>query len=337
MLHDSIAPQPGPLATAGMIGDDDIWPALRAFHAEGQRTAVVTLVSVDGGSPREAGAQMAIAEDGRYHGYLSGGCLEKAIALEASRSIATGQNYLERYGRGSKYMDIRLPCGSAMDLYFDCTIGRDTVSAALAHRAARRPFALLSDLSPGANTRSIIDVAAAGAAPLRTQRDGHAFVRSYLPPVQLILMGSGPGAVGIAQIASALGLALKVWTNDEATRAEICRFGIACFHGEDAALPLLDSIDAYTSVLFAFHDHDIEPPLIERALTSDAFYIGALGSRAVHQQRIDILRMRGLADELISRMRAPIGLIPGAKSKPTLAMGVVTDILADAKKCGFIS
>jgi len=73
------------------------------------------------------------------------------------------------------------------------------------------------------------------------------------------------------------------------------------------------------------------------ALRADAFYLGALGSRAVHAQRLENLRKRGADSEQLERLKPSIGLIPGAKSKATLAMGILTDVLAEAKSRGLVA
>src|ERR1044071_3768023 len=86
-----------------LLDEDDVLPMLDAWRRRGLRTALVTLVGVEGGAPRQPGAQMAVAEDGSYAGYLSGGCLEQAVALEARAVIASGVNRLVRYGKGSPY------------------------------------------------------------------------------------------------------------------------------------------------------------------------------------------------------------------------------------------
>ncbi|HWK15230.1 MAG TPA: XdhC family protein [Rhizobiaceae bacterium] len=83
------------------------------------RTAIVTLVEIEGSSPLRVGAQMAVAETGEWVGYLSGGCIERAIAAEACAAIWSGAPRRVRYGRGSPYMDIRLPCGGAIELVID--------------------------------------------------------------------------------------------------------------------------------------------------------------------------------------------------------------------------
>ena len=80
------------------MSDEDVLGPMWHWQAAGLRVALVTLVEVEGGAPRQAGAQMAVAEDGRYVGYLSGGCLEEAVVLEAQAAIAQGANRLVRYG-----------------------------------------------------------------------------------------------------------------------------------------------------------------------------------------------------------------------------------------------
>ena len=96
---------------------ENVIPDLASWSGKGERCALVTLVSVDGNAPRAEGAQMAVSESGRWAGYISGGCLEQAIALEAVEAIQAGKPRLLRYGKGSPYLDIRLPCGSGLDVF----------------------------------------------------------------------------------------------------------------------------------------------------------------------------------------------------------------------------
>ena len=94
---------------------DNVLPDLAEWTGRGERCALVTLVGVDGNAPRAEGAQMAVSESGEWAGYISGGCLEAAIALEAQAAIKAGKPRLLRYGKGSPYFDIQLPCGSGLD------------------------------------------------------------------------------------------------------------------------------------------------------------------------------------------------------------------------------
>ena len=115
----------------------------------GLRTSVVTLVGVEGSSPRPIGAQMAVAEDGNYVGYMSGGCFEKAVVTEAVQLMKDGQNMLVRYGKGSTYIDINLPCGSGVDLYFDQRNPPQLFQSAAQMLDERKPVTIRVDLASG--------------------------------------------------------------------------------------------------------------------------------------------------------------------------------------------
>lgn len=86
--------------------------------AEWRRGGLLTIVAIDGKGPRSVGAQMVVAEDGSVHGYLTGGCLEGELKAVAQQVIAKECNELRRYGKGSPYIDMRLPCGAGIDVYF---------------------------------------------------------------------------------------------------------------------------------------------------------------------------------------------------------------------------
>jgi xanthine dehydrogenase accessory factor len=104
-------------------------------------------------------------------------------------------------------------------------------------------------------------------------------------------------------------------------------------NGEDARvlvmttnLPALGA-DRWTAAVLLFHDHDWEGPILSQLLETDAFYIGAMGSRAAHQARCDDLRSRGIADEQIARIQGPIGLIPSMRDPETLAVSVLAELI----------
>ncbi|MFN0219247.1 MAG: XdhC family protein [Hyphomicrobium sp.] len=313
---------------AGLLADEDVLAPMLRWLNEGQRVALVTLASVEGGAPRQPGSQMAVAADGRYAGYLSGGCLEQAVALEAQAAIAEGRNRLVRYGEGSPYFDIQLPCGSGLDLYFDQTIDRYLLSEMMARRTQRGTFALHTNLSTG--TTAIEDIASSKAVP-QSRRDGDMLATIYAPALRLLLIGNGPALAAMAALASATGIELTIHSDDEPTRDQIAATGLeGCLRdlGRADAVGQLDFASA--AVLF-FHAHDQEPDLLERLLRTPSFYIGALGNHAVHRERLELLTRRGFAQSDLSRIRAPVGLIAGAKSKATLAVGVLAELMTEAK------
>ena len=95
---------------------------------------------------------------------------------------------------------------------------------------------------------------------------------------------------------------------------------------ERGQTPLPDQLDADTAVVLLFHDIDRELPLLEAALASSAFYIGALGSRRTHAKRCEALRKRGHGETALARIKAPIGIFDKATDASSLALSVVADL-----------
>lgn len=311
-----------------LLAQESVLPVMWKWRCEGVRTALVTLVGIEGSSPRPLGAQMVVAEDGRYFGYLSGGCLERSIAVEAQDVIRSGENRLVRYGRGSKYIDVRLPCDSGLEFQFDCTISSELLGVSALHISARRRFALDMDIASGTSRIAILG----DSEPAESVRDGDRFRRAYLPPPRLLLLGSGPALSGLAALARATGLDTEVWTPDENTRNQVRDAGLDAIADSELPERIVDRLDSASAVVLVFHEHDIEPTLLSRLLKRDCFYIGALGSRAAHNARLRALIDLGLDEADTARIRAPVGTIQGAKSKATLAVGILAELMAAAKE-----
>ncbi len=128
---------------------ENVIPDLASWSSKGERCALVTLVGVDGNAPRAEGAQMAVCESGRWAGYISGGCLEQAIAIEAVDAIKAGKPKLLRYGKGSPFLDIRLPCGSGLDVFVQPMRDAALIQDMSERMERRQPFALRIDLASG--------------------------------------------------------------------------------------------------------------------------------------------------------------------------------------------
>lgn len=315
-----------------LLDEDDVLPMLQAWRSRGLRTALVTLVGVEGGAPRQPGAQMAVAEDGSYAGYLSGGCLEQAVALEAKAVIAEGRNRLVRYGKGSPYFDIQLPCGSGLDLYFDQGLGEAELAAMAEHRARRQTFALLTRLDDGVSRVERLD------GPIQLSRhEGDAFARVYPAPIRLALIGNGPALTGIATLAQATGLDMLIWSTDEVTRGQLGACGLTSGESDGDLDAAIASLDQTSAAVVVFHDHDAEPRILRQLLVTPCFYLGVLGNHAVHRARIEALRAMGIGDDALGRLHAPVGTIANAKSKATFAIGVLAELLAEAKARNIIA
>jgi xanthine dehydrogenase accessory factor len=245
--------------------------------------------------------------------------------------MAQGKNRLVRYGSGSPYFDIRLPCGSGLELYVDQAVPRSLVRQMTGLAQRRQPFALQLDMRRGES--ALLPFAANGKAPA-TARSGDLFTRLYQPPVRCVVIGAGPIAMSTALMAQNAGLALRFYT-PEAEFAKSVFHGAAEVHAMDGG-PLTVETDQRTAVLLSFHDHDLEIPLLTDLLRAPSFFIAAIGSRRAHEQRKTALRALGLAEEAIARIRGPAGLIKGVKSAPVLAVSMLAEMLAEAQARGFV-
>ncbi|ESQ79051.1 XdhC family protein [Asticcacaulis sp. YBE204] len=285
---------------------DYVLDALQGFRREGLRTALVTLVAVDGSSPRPPGSQIAVAENGRAVGAVTGGCAEAAIIRDAVDAIVRGRNHVELYGKGSRFKDIVLPCGSGVHLFFDTTLSDARLDDLIAARRDRRVTVYTCDAPQGT------------------------FERPYLPQRRLLVFGRGHIVPALTQVAHLNEYDVQVFCPDATTR-DLCR-AFATAHpltgtsGWDETL-----LDPFAGVVSLFHDHDFEPDILSAALRSPAFYIGALGSSGTHAKRLEALSRTGWNEADLTRISGPVGLYIGARTPPEIALSIMAEVVRRAR------
>ncbi len=272
----------------------------------GEKIALVTLVKIEGSSPRSLGAQMAVSETGRWVGYLSGGCIERAVVSEAVSAIADGRNRTVRYGRGSKYMDIQLPCGSAIELVFDVGVSIEELAAVDARLRRRLPATL--------------------RVPCLGEEANLCRVRHYLPRKRLIVAGVGPSAVQLSRLGQTVGFEVVAYSPDRPTIDAVSQLDVETVSIAGAGNPPRIRADGRTAIVFMFHDHEWERDLLPVALATDAFYIGAVGSRATHRTRLRRLAEMGFDPAQLARIHGPAGLFIGVKNAADMALSILAEI-----------
>src|SRR6185437_12091032 len=123
-----------------------------------------------------------VLADGRYCGYLSGGCIEAAVAAEAIKCMESGADKVLRFGIGSPFIDIRLPCGGSIEVHVHVSPDPEIVSAALELLRRRTGFGI--EFLPSAGTARLIW---STAPERRTGWHDEAFMRCYAPVTRLLL------------------------------------------------------------------------------------------------------------------------------------------------------
>ena len=293
---------------------ENVLDALTSMQHAGDGACLATLIWTDGSSPRPLGSQMAIGADGRYVGYLTGGCAEQAIADEGVRAIESGAKSAVRFGVGSPYLDIQLPCGAGIDVFFDPLIDAETIAGATARLRSRRRVAI--DFSTLDEPARLVDADSEA-------RDAQAFRRWYEPPRRLAIVGTGPIVPLLAGGAAATGETVRVWSPDEATLAGCRQQDIAAELLTDDTLLDDEPGDRWTAFVVLFHEHEREPPLLSRFLGTEAYYIGALGSPRTHAARLAHLRASGYSARDLERIHGPVGLDIGARTPGEIAVAIL--------------
>ncbi|MDP9837017.1 xanthine dehydrogenase accessory factor [Neorhizobium huautlense] len=272
--------------------------ALDAFDRGG--VALATLVEIRGGAARALGSHVAIAADGRFCGYVSGGCVEAAVASEALVAIAEGADRNVTYGDGSPFFDIVLPCGGGITVAIHVLRDAEPLRRILDQVAGRVPAALR--YSPETQSLELSD------CPQRTCWQGAEFVTVYRPVTRVIICGMSIEAEAVARL------------------AKTSRWDVVLPNGFEGDLASM--IDGFTAVVLLHHDLDAEERVLDAATASSAFYVGALGSARTHLQRSDRMQKRGFSRQDIDRIKAPIGIFGPTRDATALALSVMADIAA---------
>lgn len=298
--------------------EDDMRPRMFAAADRGEAFSLVTIVAAQGGGPRGAGAQMVVTAQATA-GFLSGGCIESDVAIHAREVLATGEPARLVYGRGSPFVDARLPCGGRLDLLVERLEPDDPVLSGLKDAEAdRRPVTLISD----GRHRRLADgeVAEAGA------------VRVYAPSQRLVVIGADPFALAMAQQGLIQGWAVTlVRPHGPETPPPL---NVAYSRLPSALALAALAPDAWTAVAVATHDADLDHDALRAALDSRAGYVGVLGSRRRLPERLSRLAADGIPNQALERLHAPIGLPISARSPQEIAVSVVAEIIQARQDAG---
>lgn len=221
---------------------------------------------------------------------------------------------------------------------------KDLLHQLLLDRKAKRPLALATDLASGQQALVYHDSA---TGPLARQssvveaarqalRDdssgtvatsaGEVFVQVFNPPLRMVVVGGVHIAQPLSRMAALAGYDVTI-VDPRQSFANAERFPDLNVVAEwpDDALPALD-LDRRTAVVTLTHDPKIDDPALVVALKSDAFYIGALGSRRTHAKRVDRLKAEGFSEAQIARIHGPVGLSLGAVSPAEIAVSILAQI-----------
>ncbi|KQM60384.1 XdhC family protein [Agreia sp. Leaf210] len=345
----------------------DIAADLLEALGEGRRLAVATVTTVDGSAPRALGTSMAVDDQGRVLGSISGGCVEGAVYQAAETVLETGAPVLAEFGfTDGDAFEAGLSCGGRIEVFaHEITMGgaRGALDARVVHELEATRDGRPAGVAIIVAGRAAGTVIAATASAPEVERDG-------LDPAaaQRILHEL------TARVSSGLSGTLDVDCDDEALRVlfvvaatapRMIIFGAVDFSAAlaDASsllgyhvtvcdarplfatprrFPSADEVvvawpseylrsthtDSRTVICVLTHDEKFDIPLLEEALRLPVAFVGAMASRSTHERRIRALEDAGVSAARIARLHSPIGLDIGGSTPQETAVSILAEVIA---------
>ncbi|MDE1951539.1 MAG: XdhC family protein [Betaproteobacteria bacterium] len=306
---------------------------LRDWRQARHHALLATVTRTWGSSPRPVGSIMALRDDGAVAGSVSGGCIEDdlidrytAINRGAGTAVhfPSGAPQRVQYGiSADEAHRFGLPCGGTLELVLefdpDPALLAELVTALEAGRLMHRHLGLDDGrvwLQPA-------------AVPSDVALDAHVLVNTFGPEYRMLLIGAGQLAAYLATMALFCGFAVTVCDPREEYRAGWNVPGAKLLTEMPDDVVTAFNPDRRSCVVALTHDPKLDDLALLEAIHTDAFYVGAIGSRRNNGQRKERLIVHFEQTELaLERLRGPIGIYIGSKTPPEIAVSVMAEILA---------
>ncbi len=323
---------------------------IERWRARGERFAIATVIGTRRSAPRPIGSKFAVSEGGEMAGSVSGGCVESDVYEHACEVLGGGAPELLSYGIEDELaVSVGLPCGGEIDVFVAQAAGELVERLVRVIDAEDRAvlFTVVEGDALGATLLVTEDGEQFGSGPeevagrvgelLRRGRnttlelaDGtRVFAEIYGPAPRLLVIGAVDTADALCAAARRLGWRTIVADarGKFATKERIPNADELLVAWPQEALERV-APDYQTAVVVLTHDDKFDIPAIKGALETEAFYIGALGSRRNQARRRERLLEAGVEEAALERISGPAGLDIGADSPPETALSILGEILA---------
>ncbi len=342
-------------------GDPDLATLAQAerWLAAGHRVALATVIATWGSAPRGIGSHLAVRADGLFTGSVSGGCVEGDVVAAALALLAKGGTVRTlAFGVADETAwRAGLACGGRIRILVENLSRRQAFLASLlaAARAREEVWRLVAlddgadcwgagnapPQGPLAERAAAADLAlspeTASGSRLMTWAERSVFLRVYEPARRLVITGAAHIAAYLARFAADLGYRITVIDPRgaflDAFRTHMPDHqAVTAIEDWPDEVFLRHPLDAWSALVTLTHDPKIDDVALHAALASPAFYIGALGSRRTQTARLARLAARGWSERDLARIHGPVGLAIGAKGPAEIAVSILAEIVAAARK-----
>ena len=305
---------------------------LRTTHdwlQAGHRVLLATVARTWGSSPRPVGSMMALRNDGRVVGSVSGGCIEDDLihrytTAHGGPGLPLGRPEVIRYGvSADEAHRFGLPCGGTLELILEFEPAELPLQQLLDHLDQGRLMRRQLTLHSGAVSL------AATATPEQFSFDGRHMINTLGPGYRILLIGAGALAEYLATMALFNGFRVAVCDPRPEHMATWAVAGVEHLKGMPDDAVRAFNADLRTCIIAVSHDPKLDDLALLEALHSPAFYIGAIGSRRNSQLRRErLIEHFGETEQSLERLHGPIGIYIGSKTPAEIAVSVMAEVLA---------
>lgn len=294
----------------------------------GRLCALVTVIKTWGSSPRPEGATLVICEDGSVVGSVSGGCIEDdLIARVRNEGMVRTRPEIVTYGiTADEAHRFGLPCGGTIQLAIEPLSEKSNIAQLLQRLSQHELIARRLDLRTGEVRLELAgDIAC-------LQLTDTALTTLHGPRWRLLIIGAGQLSRFLASIALGMDYHVTVCDPREEYREGWQVEGVQVVHAMPDDMVVEMRLDSRSAVVALTHDPKLDDLALMEALKSEAFYVGAIGSRMNNAKRRERLKEFDLTDSDLAKLHGPIGLYIGSKTPAEIAISILAEMTAIKNK-----
>lgn len=344
----------------------EIIDEIEPWFKNGEPFALATVTRTWSSAPRPVGTAMAVSQSGEVVGSVSGGCVEGAIYEAAQQVLKTRKSQCVTYGvSDDNAFSVGLTCGGTIEIFIQYIDQNSFPNFELVANAIKeeQPIAIATliqgqdqigdrivfdkkevhgtldsavlDHSVIEDGRGLLDQGKTRTIKLgkngeRRMDELSIFVESYAPAPRMIVFGAIDFAAAVVRVGKLLGYHVTVCDARGlfATKRRFPEADEIVVAWPHKYLPTV-AVDERTVLCVLTHDPKFDVPVLEIALRTNAGYIGAMGSRRTHLDRLARLREAGLTESELLRLRSPIGLDIGARTPEETAISIAAEIISN--------
>ncbi len=310
---------------------------LRDWRLAGKRALLATVVRTWGSSPRPVGSIMALCETGAVVGSVSGGCIEDDLIYQFTqaysqaysdadvrKAIPSGPPGFIKYGiTADEAHRFGLPCGGTLELLLEYDPDATALSELVAALGTGQLMQRCVNLNDGAVTLST------STSPAELVLTKSELTNTFGPEYRMLLIGAGQLTEYLATMAKFSGFAVTVCDPREEYRSAWSVPGVSVESDMPDDVVTAFKPDRRSCVIALTHDPKLDDLALLEALTTDAFYVGAIGSRRNNEARHQRMAEHfSVGEKDLARLRGPIGIYIGSKTPPEIAVSVMAEVLA---------